>query len=470
MPHQKRRYVPKIKGCHECSQRRIHCDGRRPSCDKCASRMIPCSGFGIRYRFSDDVTSKSKKIKHVDISCHDQQTQLYSHPREIYSDQSSHTSPISNSPCPEDSDSHTSSPGQCNRIPMSVNIDGTHMLGEDTLVEGGLRQPSGSMDGRIVTSNPARSLSLVEPWKEFLLNYYSDRIASEMVVIDGNYNEWRDLILPIAYIDEMVMNAVLAAAASHLSGKTHHSLTNPRKHFAQAVSWLLNRKDLTKCSLQTKQFVFVALIILLLNVMITGCSDFPLIFHMLESALNAVGGEGGLGSGELAGFLLRQIRKLRIYAAPLLSEAEGVYHISSLAHQSFDCLYHHRSMYPNHASTFNMIADIRQQAFDIYLLRVTEGPMSIVSVNNIEHFIETLQSLPDDALGVHVLIWACFMAASESSTQEHQLFFRQYLETQYQRNGFANILKALKLLERIWARETYENWPALLPEPKAFIM
>ncbi|KAE8314057.1 hypothetical protein BDV41DRAFT_242477 [Aspergillus transmontanensis] len=40
-------------GCYECSQRRIHCDRVQPCCGKCASRGIPCSGLGVRYRFRD---------------------------------------------------------------------------------------------------------------------------------------------------------------------------------------------------------------------------------------------------------------------------------------------------------------------------------------------------------------------------------------------------------------------------------
>ncbi|KAE8351220.1 hypothetical protein BDV28DRAFT_23658 [Aspergillus coremiiformis] len=70
MPRQKRPYVPKIKGCYECSQRRIHCDRTQPCCGKCASRGIPCSGLGVRYRFRDGVTSGSKVVWQQEKSPH----------------------------------------------------------------------------------------------------------------------------------------------------------------------------------------------------------------------------------------------------------------------------------------------------------------------------------------------------------------------------------------------------------------
>lgn len=41
-------------GCYQCSRRRIHCDRTEPSCQKCASRGLRCSGLGLRLRFMLD--------------------------------------------------------------------------------------------------------------------------------------------------------------------------------------------------------------------------------------------------------------------------------------------------------------------------------------------------------------------------------------------------------------------------------
>jgi hypothetical protein len=49
-------YTPRAKrkrpGCHECSKRRIKCDGEEPQCRKCRNKGIMCSGQGLRYRFA----------------------------------------------------------------------------------------------------------------------------------------------------------------------------------------------------------------------------------------------------------------------------------------------------------------------------------------------------------------------------------------------------------------------------------
>ncbi|KAJ0310444.1 hypothetical protein COL516b_002247 [Colletotrichum fioriniae] len=90
----------------------------------------------------------------------------------------------------------------------------------------------------------------------------------------------------------MVMDAVLAVSAFHLSGR------------------LLNRKDLADRSDEPKQLVVLAIVVLLVSVMVNGMPDFPIVFQMLESAVTAIGGDAALtDGGEMGNFLLRQIRK-----------------------------------------------------------------------------------------------------------------------------------------------------------------
>lgn len=168
---------------------------------------------------------------------------------------------------------------------------------------------------------------------------------------------------------------------------------------------------------------------------------------------------------------------MRVYAAPLLSLDDGLYAITSQASQSFDCLYYYRRLYPEYSSTFDMLANLRQQAFNIYLERVLnpadetqQQDSSSSSSTGIKTFIRTLESFPPGSLGEHALVWSCFIAASESREPEHKLVLHEFLSRQYVRNGFANILIALDLLQRIWARSSNADWPALLPGPQVFIM
>lgn len=132
-----------------------------------------------------------------------------------------------------------------------------------------------------------------------------------MVVMDDDHNGWRHQILPMACADDLIMSAVLSASAFHLSSReSNQNIANPQQLYGQAIRELRQRQDLFDCDQKTRQAVILGITTLLVAVMINGCSDFPIIFQMLESALNAVGGESGfLDGGDAAQFFLRQIRK-----------------------------------------------------------------------------------------------------------------------------------------------------------------
>ncbi|KOC17346.1 hypothetical protein AFLA70_297g001341 [Aspergillus flavus AF70] len=451
MPRQKRRYVPKVKGCYECSQRRIHCDRVQPCCGKCASRGIPCSGLGVRYRFRDG--GSQGKIAWQGENSPQGGKWLGDLPQ------------------------HKCSPSFVRGGSSEEQFDWTsnvaNVPAEPNALAGlGPDSPKTSSTGspEAMATLPL-SVDLVDPSNGFLLTYFSHNIAPQMVVMDDKYNGWRYLILPFALSDKMVMDAVLAVSTFHLSHKSGGTLpVRPDKLYAKAILGLQNRSSLDEYDMLTRQSIFVAIITLLVGVMVNGSSDFPILFHMLQSALDAVGREGGLGNGDMANFLLRQIRKFRVYAAPLLSEEAGVRSIVAHAQESFDCLHYNGNLHPDHALTFYLNAYLRQQAYDIYLERATMGPHGTLDPNKIEQFKETLGMFPEGSLGEHSLVWPTFIAASESLKDEHRLYFKQFLEKQYHRNGFLNLQQALKLLDKIWARSSYTNWPALLPEPRVFIM
>lgn len=133
-----------------------------------------------------------------------------------------------------------------------------------------------------------------------------------MVVVDDRHNGWRRLLLPIARTDDLVLDAVLAASAFHSSecGSLPLALVDPHRLYSRVIRKLQTRNELLEFDTQTKQAVVLSIIVLLVVVMINGCSDFPIIFNMLQSALDAIGGEKGIeDGGEVGDFSLRQIHK-----------------------------------------------------------------------------------------------------------------------------------------------------------------
>lgn len=143
------------------------------------------------------------------------------------------------------------------------------------------------------------------------LDAVSNNIAPEMVVVDGCYNGWRHIVLPVAWYDDMIMDAVIAASAFHLASRIS-TVPSPTPHemYFRAIRQLAKRRDLRYWDTETRRLVILAIVVLLVVAMVNGMSDFPVVYQMLQSALDAVGGEEALGAaGGLGSFLVRQVRK-----------------------------------------------------------------------------------------------------------------------------------------------------------------
>ncbi|KAM0424306.1 hypothetical protein ACHAPT_010452 [Fusarium lateritium] len=169
----------------------------------------------------------------------------------------------------------------------------------------------------IFTSNDALMVPPSNPdhvpaWKRLLLLNYSDNIACEMIAIDGPHNGWRHLVLPIAESDELVMDAVLAVSLFHSPRLLQDDLAIDQikqDHYARAIRGLQKRSQLRDCDRSNQQSILITILLLLTAVMVNGSSDFPILFGMLQSAIDVIGGEVKLGSGDVAEFLVRQVHK-----------------------------------------------------------------------------------------------------------------------------------------------------------------
>ncbi|KAJ4229009.1 hypothetical protein NW759_003730 [Fusarium solani] len=497
MPPKKRPYVPKTKGCHECSKRRIHCDRTEPSCNKCASRGLKCSGLGIRHRFNKGVAARGKWAgKTIE---------------RVYEENSWSLS---------GNDKHDTIPSKSTSTVNLILSDktGTQLDGEteeqddddiefivsdvQDLVPGGI--------GWLEDHTNFCSVFLQEipqstpGWKRNLFLHFSQYISTEMVAIDGVLNDWRHILLPLAQTDELVMDAVLTVSAFHfhLNKLSHNLHANNQQHTifggsfgihdfyvpdpyqlcGRTLRGLRQRQELVNADQTEKHSVLISLLLLITAVLVTGGSDFPVLFRMMESAFDAIGGKEGLGTGTLAEFIMRELHKLRVYAAPHLGEETGLEMISSQARtaQLFGCLNHCIDQYPQHSSLSSQFADLVYQARDIYLQQVMSDQTSAFfnfepvpgnpgSVARLEKFIESLKKIPHTSPVEHMLIWTTFVAASDAQLDEHKAFFEKVLRRHHARSGFGNLLKGIESLKKLWSRKPGERWTSLLPQEKVLV-
>jgi hypothetical protein len=62
------------------------------------------------------------------------------------------------------------------------------------------------------------------------------------------------------------------------------------------------------------------------------------------------------------------------------------------------------------------------------------------------------------SMGAHTLVWVYFVAAAESRTRAHRVFFHQRLGELHEIANFGNIPVALATLERIWGLGPRRRW------------
>jgi hypothetical protein len=147
-----------------------------------------------------------------------------------------------------------------------------------------------------------------------------------------------------------------------------------------------------------------------------------------------------------------------------------------------DSLSRQWSEHPEHNKTVSFVNDLTRQALDMYLEQAqpsssssappetTADINSLKSIVRVQHFIETLQSLPPSASCEQVLIWATFVAASGCVLDEHIQFFESVLRRHYARNKFLNVLAGLEALQKIWARNRSEKWTSLIAQTRTLVM
>ncbi|KAM0276643.1 hypothetical protein ACHAQH_006552 [Verticillium albo-atrum] len=350
-------------------------------------------------------------------------------------------------------------------------------------------------------------------WARRLCLNFSTRIAFEMVTVDGIDNSWRHLVLPFAHQDELVMSAVLAVSAfhTHIASLPRQSTSQPDSDPAadcgtldafpvylhnlesNVVAGLRRLSELDGLDTTQKQSILITILVLQVGAMVTGRSDFPSLYRMLDSAFDAVGGMSALGGGEPADFIKSQVDKFRFYGATLLDEDAGLKVISSPAHAEnlINSLSRRWFEHPEHRHTISFVNDLVRQALDMYLeqallqsehsgeqtVRPSAAEVSLRAENSklrVQHFIETLQALLGRPLGAsceQVLIWATFVVGSGCMTPEHMRFFEGVFLRHYARCGFLNVLEGLKALRKIWTRQdTSERCTALIAQTKRLVM
>lgn len=297
------------------------CDKTEPSCGKCIKKGIACSGVN-RIRFTEGVArrGKLKDCKIPDIS-NDGASHLpskTSFPTIRWNDErkrgtkrkkedmerdttrtrakeSAHDSNQSNSSpttskmtgqlyTPSDIVGSQAQllhgPSATSELDASTSeLDAISGLEDD--VEEINRVEDAMLQCFLTRQNLQRWLPPLTAEARMLFSYFSAAIAPVMVVFDTVSNGYRELILPMAFEDEVLRRAVGVVAAQHLSRERPEMRDAAEAGRAAVISRLRNDAlSATEDQIFSK-FTWATLVVLLVGETVTGSEDYSFLVQML---------------------------------------------------------------------------------------------------------------------------------------------------------------------------------------------
>ncbi|XHG08503.1 hypothetical protein AWENTII_011601 [Aspergillus wentii] len=281
-------------------------------------------------------------------------------------------------------------------------------------------------------------------------------------VIDRGFNGYRDLIVPLGETDPLVRKAIVVVSRQHLSLRFGAEMTADITTYGDLIRDLIIRSK--SCSLREDMSSMTALLLLHVREMVSGSGDFKLVYGSLRALVNATGQHHGNASSQLMEYVNIQILRVRLFAEALFDETHGAEYLSIHGETSLEFLRFCRRLHPEHEELMTHLFNLITLARDIYIRRALHNPPPQQTIPLVERFRQVTEKVKryGDVIGQHLLAWAYFVVAAESSTQDHRNFFEGELQSLYRATGCRSVLRGMEQLERIWTAQPTTRWTSLL--------
>ncbi|KAF2823620.1 hypothetical protein CC86DRAFT_297738 [Ophiobolus disseminans] len=495
--------TPKERGCFQCSRRRIICDKAEPSCGKCIKKGIECSGAN-RIRFTDGVARrgllKDCKIPDIRDGAESRLPNTTVFPvlqwpenrtRELKRKEmeekgviaiKSPTSKCTMSfPVPSSAEgldynmqlSASTDTPNCSVQLLSNQINPTDSGDDEEEI---FRADNTALQHTFIYTNIQPWLAPVDAGTRMLFSYFSDAIAPVMVVLDTASNGYREVILPMAFENDVLRRTVCVVAAQHLSRHAPNVRDAAEDSRAMVISHLRKHSDSATQDQVFNHFTWATIIVLLVGETVTGS---PTCSHLLRMLLClAENSRTRNENSTITRFLETQTNMFELLGLPLSGETSGIPAI----HKSFQTwqnwlMYEKYEAESINARIFDQVRQCFDDACTIYIRRATssssfspspqantDSHYNTAQSRTISDLISRLSSIPPHTHGAHALVWPCFVAGAEAEDPAQRAFFVAYMNAIYARTGFRNIPVAVQGLERVWRRGGGRRWTEWLPE------
>ena len=164
--------------------------------------------------------------------------------------------------------------------------------------------------------------------------------------------------------------------------------------------------------------------------------------------------------------------RFELFGLPLSSEQKGIEALDRCTDFYMDfmtaCPVQHLAS--GQRERIGIMKDAIQQACDIYRRRALHMISPEQSIQLVERIQDTVADLDPKEDGGHTLVWACFVAAAESSLPQHRELFANRLRGLFECTRFGTIPIALETLELIWSAHGSSHWTDVVTRQRPLLI
>ncbi|CBF82186.1 hypothetical protein AN5279.2 [Aspergillus nidulans FGSC A4] len=478
-----------IRGCFQCTRRRIVCDKGEPICRKCQKKGIECSGLG-RFRFYSGSSirglSQGDPVP-VTLPEQFQRPQRDSAGKQVplnirwKSDQPSKKTRRKRSiPAAGTTAERSLEHSQQGQIVIDERHSGVHDNISSPALDVSLATPmfdaswgipdiGADEDGFVKKAScsdevaQASISSTIAPWipplnpqTRMFLSHFADEVAPNMVVLDKISNGYREILLPLAFHDELLLQSVCAVAAQHLSLR-HASFRRIAESSRAAIISRLRRDAFQEPTERLfSAFTWATLIVLLVGETITASPEYT---HLLQMLFCMAGNTSTMAMSPVNQFLTQQTHMFQFLGQPFLGENQGLDMFRRPLNLFLDWTYYDLPPESTYTQSLGFIRESFIKASQIYIGRATNDEDQWMHLEALKQLVSCIH--PDEQ-GSHALVWVCFIGAADSTTLDHRQFFTSRMESVFRKTGFQNVAAAIRSLPAIWSQKDSGRWTSSL--------
>ncbi|KAF2716232.1 hypothetical protein K431DRAFT_325665 [Polychaeton citri CBS 116435] len=287
---------------------------------------------------------------------------------------------------------------------------------------------------------------------------FSNVIASIMRVFDNGINGCRNIILPLAFQDDLVQRAMCVVSAFHLAPRNHRLYAIAEADRSAIIARLAVNATSGNAGSILNVSTWATILVLLVGEALTGSEEFGYLYNMITTFLQGDRSLTG-ATPETSEILLQQTRMFQLFTPSLISPDSGTAVLSGNLDKYFDFLICQQLANPDLDAYIIIFTKAIRLVRDMYLEELgLDYQLPTPSLNKVEILRKLTGFIKQKTPGSHGLLWVYFIAFASSCDPFYQQYFTSKLHEVYCKTQMNNILSALKILEEVWRRFPDGGW------------